>query len=132
GLADLPALHLRHRAAPDGDIGTTIWLGFPPQAQRDRFLSAMSAENVPAGTPLAVALVPLQPCAEHKLTAHPNWPSFTSERGRSIRYGSECCPRTLAIHHRFAGVTLDPGFSRDDVNALVAAIPKVYPVRARA
>jgi 8-amino-3,8-dideoxy-alpha-D-manno-octulosonate transaminase len=131
GIADLPDLDLRHRPDPAGDIGTSIWLGFASQAQRDQFRTAMSAENVPASPPLAVALVPLQPCAEHKLTAHPNWPSFTSERGRSIRYGSECCPRTIAIHRRFAGVTLDPKYSRKDTDDIVAAIRKVHPVVAR-
>jgi 8-amino-3,8-dideoxy-alpha-D-manno-octulosonate transaminase len=131
-IADLSDLELRHRADPAGDTGSTLWLGFPSQAVRDRFRTAMGAENVPAGTPLEVALVPLQPCAEHKLTAHPNWPSFTSERGRSIRYGSECCPRTIAIHRRFAGITLDPRYSRGDANDIVTAIRKVYPVVAQA
>src|SRR5262245_31745482 len=132
GIADLRDLELRHRPDAAGDIGTTIWLGFPSQAHRDRFVTAMGAENVPASTPLAVALVPLQPSAEHKLTSHPNWPSFTSERGRSIRYGSECCSRTIAIHRRFAGVTLDPSYSRSDADDIVAAIRKVYPVVAGA
>lgn len=132
GIADLPELQLRQRPDAAGDIGSTIWLGFPSQAQRDRFLTAMVAENVPASPPQAVVLVPLQPAVEHKLTAHPNWPSFTSDRGRSIQYGSECCPRTIAIHRRFAGVTLDPGYSRSDVDDIVAAIRKVYPAVVRA
>ena len=51
GLADVPDLHLRHRPDPEGDIGTGIWLGFPSPAQRDKFLAAMRAENVPAGPP---------------------------------------------------------------------------------
>jgi len=131
GLADLPDLHLRHRPDPEGDIGTGIWLGFPSPAQRDKFLAAMRAENVPANPPLAVALVPLQPSVEQKLTTHPNWPSFVSERGRSIRYGAECCPKTIAIQHRFAGIALDPKYTRRDVDDIVAAIRKVYPAVAR-
>ncbi len=132
GLADLPDLHLRHRPDPQGDIGTGIWLGFASPAQRDKFLAAMRAENVPANPPLAVALVPLQPAVEQKLTAHPNWPSFVSERGRSIRYGAECCPRTIAIQHRFAGIALDPKYTSRDVDDIVAAIRKVHPVITRA
>jgi 8-amino-3,8-dideoxy-alpha-D-manno-octulosonate transaminase len=131
GIEGLPDVRLRDRADPAGDIGSTVWLGFPSQGQRDRFLAAMSAENVPASPPLAAALVPLQPGAVHKLTSHPNWPSFTSERGRSIRYGAECCPGTIAIHRRFAGVTLDPRFSRQDADDIVAAIHKVQPLVAR-
>jgi hypothetical protein len=69
---------------------------------------------------------------EHKLTVHPNWPSFTSDRGRSIAYGAACCPRTIAIYRRFAGVTLDPKYARSDVDDIVAAIRKVYPAVVRA
>jgi len=131
GLTDLPGLHLRHRPDPEGDIGTGIWLGFPTPDRRDKFLAAMRAENVPATPPGAVALVPLQPSVEQKLTAHPNWPSFVSERGRSIRYGAECCPKTIAIQHRFAGIPLDPKYTRRDVDDIVEAIRKVYPAVAR-
>jgi hypothetical protein len=92
----------------------------------------MRAENVPAATPLEVALIPLQAGVEQKLTAHPDWPSFTSPRGRAIRYGAECCPRTIAIHRRFAGIALDPKFTRRDADDIVAAIRKVYPAAARA
>jgi 8-amino-3,8-dideoxy-alpha-D-manno-octulosonate transaminase len=126
GIADLPALCLRHRHDPEGDTGSNIWLGFPSQDHRDRFLKGMRAENVPAATPLEVALLPLQPAIEQKLTTHPDWPSFTSPRGRAIRYGAECCPRTLAVHRRFAGVALDPKFSRRDVDDIITAIRKVW------
>jgi 8-amino-3,8-dideoxy-alpha-D-manno-octulosonate transaminase len=128
GIAGLPDLRLRHRSDPEGDIGSHVWIGFPSRDHRDRFLKGMSAENVPAMPPLEVALVGLQPAVEQKLTAHPDWPSFTSSRGREIKYGAECCPRTIAIHRRFAGVALDPKFTRRDADDIVAAIRKVYPV----
>jgi 8-amino-3,8-dideoxy-alpha-D-manno-octulosonate transaminase len=130
-LAALPELHLRQRPDPEGDIGTGIWLGFPSAEKRDRFLAAMSAENVPATAPSAVALVPLHPSVEHKLTTHPQWPSFVSERGRTIRYGAGCCPKTTAIQRRFAGVALDPKYTRRDIEDIVAAIRKVYPSLGR-
>jgi hypothetical protein len=63
---------------------------------------------------------------------HPAWPSFTSERGRAIRYGAACCPRTIDILSRFAGVSLDPTFTRNDTDDIVAAIRKVYPQVVRA
>jgi dTDP-4-amino-4,6-dideoxygalactose transaminase len=130
-ITDLPDLHLRHRPDPDGDLGTGIWLGFPSQEFCNKFLAAMRTENVPAGPPGAVALVPLHPAVEQKLTTHPNWPSFSSERGRSMRYGAECCPRTTAIQRRFAGVALDPKYTRHDIDDIVAAIRKVYPAVGR-
>jgi dTDP-4-amino-4,6-dideoxygalactose transaminase len=132
GIADLPGPCLRHRPDPDGDTGSNIWLGFPSRDHRDRFLKGMRAENVPASPPLEAALMPIQPGVAQKLTAHPDWPSFTSPRGRAIRYGAECCPRTLAVHRRFAGVALDPKFTRRDVDDIIAAIRKVYPATARA
>ena len=131
GITDLPDLHLRHRPDPDGDLGTGIWLGFPGPVERDRFLAAMRTENVPAGAPSAVALVPLHPSVEQKLTVHPNWPSFVSERGRSMRYGAECCPKTTALQHRFAGIALDPKYTRHDIDDIVAAVRKVYPAVTR-
>jgi dTDP-4-amino-4,6-dideoxygalactose transaminase len=127
GIADLPGLRLRQRFDPDGDIGRSLFLSFAGKPQRDRFLAAMKAENVPASPPLDVALIPVQPHVERKATVHPAWPSFSSERGRSIRYGAECCPRTLDIHQRAAGLTIDPKFARGDVDDIVAAIRKVYP-----
>jgi len=131
GITDLPDLQLRRPTDPEGDIGTSIYLGLPSHAHRGKFIAAMNAENVPAGAPSGVVIVPTQPYAEYKLTSHPNWPSFTSERGRSIRYGAECCPKTIAIDRRFAGIKLDPKFSRGDLNDIVAAIRKVYPTVAR-
>jgi dTDP-4-amino-4,6-dideoxygalactose transaminase len=132
GIADLPGLCLRQRPDPDGDAGSGVWLGFTSRAGRDEFLKGMAAENVPASPPLEVALLPIQPYVEQKLTTHPNWPSFTTGRGPSIRYGSDCCARTVAVHRRFAGVALDPKYTRRDVADIVAAIRKVHPTAARA
>ena len=88
------ACSLRQRPDPGGRYSART----SGSASRRRTIATgssrrMAAENVPAGTPLAVALVPLQPAVEQKLTAHPNWPSFTSERGRSIRYGAGVLPQ---------------------------------------
>ena len=60
-------------------------------------------------------------------TVHPAWPSFTSERGRAIQYGAGCCPRTIDVLNRFAGVLLDPKFTKRETDDIIAAIRKVYP-----
>jgi dTDP-4-amino-4,6-dideoxygalactose transaminase len=127
GLHDLPGLVLRRRADPNGELGSLIGLGFHSKPQRDGFLTAMKAENVPAQPPSGSVLLPVQPYVEHKRTIHPAWPSFQSARGKSIRYGAECCPRSIAILDRFAGVPLDPKFTESDTNDIVAAIRKVHP-----
>ena len=45
---------------------------------------------------------------------------------RAIRYGAECCPRTIDILDRHGGVIMDPNFTDDDLKDIVAAIRKVY------
>jgi 8-amino-3,8-dideoxy-alpha-D-manno-octulosonate transaminase len=126
GIRDLPGLRLRPLPDERGDLGAAIFLGFRSKAERDRFLTAMRAENVPASPPCGSTLLPVQPYIEQKVTIHPAWPSFTSERGRAIRYGAACCPQTISVLERFAGVALDPKFTREDIADIVAAIRKVY------
>jgi 8-amino-3,8-dideoxy-alpha-D-manno-octulosonate transaminase len=126
GIRDLPGLRLRARPDPEGELGSAVFLGFPSKARRDRFVAAMKAENVPAQPPFGSVLLPVEPYIERKATVHPAWPSFQSERGKAIRYGAACCPRTSDVLGRFAGVALDPQFSERDTGDIVAAIRKVY------
>jgi hypothetical protein len=58
--------------------------------------------------------------------------AVASERGKSIRYGREHCPRTIDILGRFAGVMMNPKYTERDTADAVAAIRKVYPAMARA
>ena len=132
GIRDLPGIQLRHLPDPEGELGSAVFLGFDSKARCDRYRAAMKAENVPASNPGGSAILPIQPYIEHKRTVHPAWPSFTSERGRAIQYGAACCPRTLDILSRFAGVSLDPKFTAKDTGDIVAAIRKVYPQVMRA
>jgi 8-amino-3,8-dideoxy-alpha-D-manno-octulosonate transaminase len=127
GIRDLPGVKLRHLPDPDGEIGSAVFLGFDTKEQSERFRAAMKAENVPANPPGGSAILPIQPQIEHKRTVHPAWPSFTSERGRAIQYGAVCCPRTIDILSRFAGVSLHPKYTARDTDDVVAAIRKVYP-----
>ncbi len=132
GIRDLPGVKLRRLPDPQGELGAAVFLGFETKAQCDRYRAAMKAENVPASNPGGSAILPIQPYIEHKRTVHPAWPSFTSDRGRAIQYGAACCPRTLDILSRFAGVSLHPKFTVKDTDDIVAAIRKVYPQVVRA
>jgi 8-amino-3,8-dideoxy-alpha-D-manno-octulosonate transaminase len=127
GLHDLAGLRLRHRPDPEGELGSAVFLDLGTRQERDRFLAAMKAENVPAQPPTGSVLLPVEPYIEGKAVPHRAWPTFRSERGRSIRYGAACCPRTIDILGRFAGVALDPKFTPADTDDIVAAIRKVYP-----
>jgi 8-amino-3,8-dideoxy-alpha-D-manno-octulosonate transaminase len=125
GLADELLLRFRQRPDEAGELGSAVFLNFRDKAERDRFLAAMKAENVPAQPPSGSVVLPTQPYIERKQTAYPRWPSFQTARGKAIRYGAGCCPRTIDILDRFAGVPLDPKFTKADTNDIVAAIRKV-------
>jgi 8-amino-3,8-dideoxy-alpha-D-manno-octulosonate transaminase len=127
GIRDLPGIELRHRPDPAGELGTGVYIGFKNKETRTRFIDAMKAENVPASPPAGSAILPIQDYIEKKATIHPAWPSFNSERGKSIQYGVGCCPRTIAILNRFGGVLIDPKFTERDTDDIVSAIRKVYP-----
>ncbi len=128
GVRDLPGIELRKLPDPAGELGTGVFIGFKDKERRDRFLAAMRSENVPAAGPGGSAILPVQKQIENKVTVHPAWPSFTSERGRAIQYGAQCCPRTIATLNRFGGVLMDPMFTAKDCADAVAAVRKVYPV----
>lgn len=127
GVRDLPGVKFRQVPDPEGELGSAVFLGFQSKEQCKRYMAAMEAENVPARPPGGSVILPTQSYVEKKKTIHPNWPSFTSERGRAIQYGAACCPRTIDILSRFAGVSLDPKFTRRDTDDVIAAIRKVYP-----
>lgn len=127
GIRDVPGIHLRHLPDPEGELGKGIFLGFDSKERQNRFMAAMKAENVPAHPPGGSVILPTEPYIENKLTVHPAWPTWTSERGKAIRYGAASCPRTIDILNRFAGVAMDPKHTRRDTDDIVAAIRKVHP-----
>jgi 8-amino-3,8-dideoxy-alpha-D-manno-octulosonate transaminase len=130
GISDVPATHLRHLPDPEGELGTGIFLGFRTKEARDRYVQAMKAEGVPVMAPAGSVILPIVPEIEQKVTVTPRWPSFASARGQAIRYGRECCPRTIDILSRFAGVMMNPKYTARDTSDAVAAIRKVYPAIA--
>lgn len=127
GVADLPGIRFRHLPDPAGELGTGIFIGFKTKEARQRYADAMKAENVPVASPGGSVILPVVPEIESKVTVTPNWPSFSSSRGKSIRYGRESCPRTIDILGRFAGVMMSPKYTEVDTRDAVAAIRKVYP-----
>ena len=127
GIRDLPGVRLRRLPDPEGELGSAVFLGFSTKDQCDRYMARMKEENVPAHRPVGSVILPVLPHVEKKTTVHPAWPSFNTQRGRSVQYGAACCPRTIDILARFAGVALHPRFTRQDTDDIVAAIRKVYP-----
>jgi len=132
GVRDLPGIRFRRQPDPAGELGAAVFIDFGDRQRCDRFLQAMRAEGVPASRPSGSVILPTLPHVIKKVTLHPNWPSFTSERGRAIQYGPQCCPRTIDILGRFAGVPMDPKYSEQDCQDIIKAIRKVYPAVMRA
>ena len=127
GIGGLEGARLRRRYDPAGELGSGVYLDFGNKARRDRYIAAMKSEGVPAVPPSGSVILPMQPYIMAKKTVHPAWPSFTSPRGKAIKYGPEACPRTIDILNRFAGVLMHPKFTQRDVEDVVTAIRKVYP-----
>jgi 8-amino-3,8-dideoxy-alpha-D-manno-octulosonate transaminase len=132
GIRDLPGAHPRHLPDPAGELGTGIFLGFRTKEDRQRYADAMKAEGVPVSAPGGSVILPIVPEIERKVTVTPRWPSFSSERGKSIRYGRECCPRTIDILSRFAGVLMNPKYTQRDTDDAIAAVRKVHPAIVKA
>jgi 8-amino-3,8-dideoxy-alpha-D-manno-octulosonate transaminase len=126
-VRDLPGIRFRRQPDPAGWLGREVFIGFDTKDQCDKFIALMRGENVPVGKPGGSVVLPVAPYIEHKVTVHPAWPTWTSERGRAIQYGAASCPRTLDILSRFAGPAINPKYTSRDVDDIVKAIRKVYP-----
>jgi 8-amino-3,8-dideoxy-alpha-D-manno-octulosonate transaminase len=127
GLADLPGIHFRGRPDPEGEIGVGVFMRFRDKNQRDRFVRALQAEGIAAAPPAGSVILPIEEYVEQKRTVHPGWPTFNSERGRSIRYGAASCPRTIRILEQFGGPAVGPKFAIEDSDEIVQAVRKAYP-----
>jgi 8-amino-3,8-dideoxy-alpha-D-manno-octulosonate transaminase len=130
GIQDLPGIQFRKSNDPAGAVGSAVYFRTAGTPQRDRFIRALEAENVPAMTMEGSVILPLAPYIEQK--QNPNmdasWPSFASPEAKAIHYGGSCCPQTRAIYDRYVGVPMDPQYSDQDVADIIAAVRKVYPV----
>lgn len=126
GIADLPGLKLRKSADVEGDLGVTVFLIWESRERRDKFLRALRAEGVYGSSPGGSVILPADHRIESKATIHPDWPSFSTPRGKAIKYGAESCPRTIDILSRTGGVIMDPSHDEDDLKDIIRAIRKVY------
>lgn len=126
GIRDLPGIRFRQLPDPAGELGAAVFIRFETKDAASKFKAAMRAEGVPVNNPGGSVNLPTLPYVINKVTVHPAWPSFTSERGKAIQYAGSC-PRTTDILSRFAGPSLDPKYTARDTADIVAAIRKVYP-----
>jgi 8-amino-3,8-dideoxy-alpha-D-manno-octulosonate transaminase len=125
-LQDLP--HMKFRRSNDlaGETGWTIDFLLPDKDTRDRYIKAAIAENISMGPPNAATPLPPFAYIVNKIAPHPLWPSFNSVRGKEIRYGADCCPKTVSIYDRAATLTIGPKYTRSDLDDIVRAITKVH------
>ena len=107
-------------------MGTGVFFEFKSKEQCDRFKEVSKLEGAITTNPGGSAILPIQPYIMQKVTAHPKWPTFNTARGRAIQYGPETCPKTIDILSRFAGPLMDPKFTREDLEEIIAATRKAY------
>jgi 8-amino-3,8-dideoxy-alpha-D-manno-octulosonate transaminase len=127
GIADLPGIQFRQTHDPTGRLRSSVYFRTAGKNMRDRFLAALEAENIPASPMEGSVILPTEPFIEKKQVLEPGWPSFESAQGKNVSYGAACCPRTIDIWNRYVGVPIDPQYSDQDVDDIIAAIRKVYP-----
>jgi len=126
-LKDLPGIKLRPSNNPGGDIGISLDMLLPTRDLRDKFIEAMTAENVPMGVGIqGTRNLPTMGYIEDKVSPHPQWPSFNTPRGKSMKYGAECCPRSIDLKNRYASLYIGPKWTEDDLNDVVSAVTKVH------
>jgi 8-amino-3,8-dideoxy-alpha-D-manno-octulosonate transaminase len=126
-LKDLPGIKLRPSNDPGGDIGISLDLLLPSKDLRDRFIKAMTAENVPMGVGILGTInLPTMGYIADKVAPHPQWPSFNTPRGKAMQYGAECCPRSIDLKARYASLYIGPKWTDDDLNDVVSAVTKVH------
>lgn len=127
GIADLPGIQFRQTHDPAGRLWSWVYFRTAGKNMRDRFIAALEAENIPASPMEGSVILPLEPFIEKKQVPEPGWPSFETPEGKHVSYGAACCPRTIDLWNRYVGVPIDPQYSDQDVNDIIAAVRKVYP-----
>jgi len=125
-LSGLKGLKLRASNDIQGEIGIAFDVILPSKTLRDKFLEAMTAENVPMSIISASVVLPIMTYIETKQSPHPQWPSFNTPRGSAMRYGAECCPRTVDIWNRAATLSVGPKYGDHDLKDIVSAVTKVH------
>jgi len=126
-IKDLPGLKLRPSNDPEGDIHISLDVLLPTKALRDEFIAAMTAENVSMSVGiLGTRNLPTMGYIEDKVVPHPNWPSFNTPRGKAMRYGAECSPRSIDLKNRYASLYLGPKWTDADLDDVVSAVTKVH------
>src|SRR5205823_3367955 len=86
GIQDLPGIHFRKANDAEGGLCSSVYFRTTGKAQRDHFIAAMEAENVPAGTMEGSVLLPLETFIEKKQMLETGWPSFAGPEEQSISY----------------------------------------------
>ena len=127
GVAELQGIRFRKANDPGGGLRSSVYFCTAGKNQRDRFIKALEAENIPADTIEGSVILPLKPFIANKQPPEPGWPSFATAEDKAIPYGAACCPHTIDMWNRYVGVPMDPKYSDQDVADIVAAIRKVYP-----
>lgn len=127
GVRDLPGVKFRLMPDPAGDNGVVFFLGFESRERCRRYMANMKQQNVPCGAPAGSVLLPDQSYIKNKISTHPAWPTWNTPRGKSIQYGKERYPRSVDVLDRFAGVPVNPMYTKADTDFIIEAIRKAYP-----
>lgn len=126
GIENLPGIRLRRRPDPEGDTGYAVYIEMKDKAARDLCIRELRQRKVPAGTLSGSVLLPVHESVMNKRTRHPDWPSFTSPRGKEIQYGPDCCQQTLGVYDRFVQVRVGAKYTKRINDYIIDSIREVH------
>jgi 8-amino-3,8-dideoxy-alpha-D-manno-octulosonate transaminase len=126
-IKDLPGLKLRPSNDAEGDLHISLDILLPSEEMRDKFIKAMTAENVPMQIGIQGTInLPTMGYIADKVAPHPNWPTFNTPRGKAMKYGAEASPRSIGIKARYASLYIGPTWTDSDLDDVVKAVTKIH------
>lgn len=123
-IRDIPGLGFRRINDEEGDAGNAIILLLPTPEKSLAFVSALSAEGIPAGRLYNGEPIYMVPQILHQKTVDKNGFPF-NQFSEKIVYAKDMCPHALDIMARNVLVHIGPEMTRRDADDVITAVRKV-------
>ena len=126
-LKDVDGVHPPERAK---DVDHRYW-GYPLRIDRekglsrDRFVEALSAEGIPAGTAWPGKPLYLYDMLRNHITYGTSGYPFTAKEGRMVEYHEGLCPNAERVEEEMCTIWINEFYSESDIDDISEAVHKV-------